>query len=54
MFNVSRAGTEVSLREIGPISADISIVSSSIRISGWANQERLASLIAVASARLIQ
>ena len=54
MFNIPREGTEVSLREISSISAVISIVSSAIRISGWTNQERLTSLIAVASDRLIQ
>ena len=53
MRDIPRAGPESSLRVISSIVIG-SIVSSSIRIPGWTNQERMASLISVVCARLIQ
>ena len=53
IFDIPRAGTETSLGVISSIIAEASIVSSSIRIFGWANQEGMTSLINVASVRLI-
>ena len=53
MLDIPRAGAETSLSVISSI-AVVSIVSSSIRISGRTNQEWMASLIKVVSVRLIQ
>ena len=53
MLDIPRAGAETSLSVISSI-AVVSIVSSSIRISGRTNQEWMASLIEVVSVRLIQ